>query len=72
MYTLGDIPRCGAITYPDNIAIVFEGTRQTYREFNKRINRFAHALISLGFVKGDRLCIIADNCSKYMEVYFAA
>ncbi len=72
MYTLGDIPRCGATSYPDNIAMVFEGSRLTYREFNQRINRFAHALLDLGCGKGDRLCLIADNCSKYMEAYFAA
>lgn len=72
MYTLGDIPRCGATSYPDNIAMVYEGSRLTYREFNQRINRFAHALLDLDCGKGDRLCIIADNCSKYMEAYFAA
>ena len=72
MYTLGDIPRCGANSYPDNIAIVYEGTRLTYREFNNRINRFANALLGLGYRKNDRLCIIADNCTKYMEAYFAA
>jgi len=72
MYTLGDIPRCGATSYPDNIAMVYEGSRLTYREFNQRINRLAHALLDLGCGKGDRLCIIADNCTKYMEAYFAA
>jgi acyl-CoA synthetase (AMP-forming)/AMP-acid ligase II len=72
MYTLGDIPRYGATSYPDNIAMVYEGSRLTYREFNQRINRFAHALLDLGCGKSDRLCIIADNCSKYMEAYFAA
>jgi len=47
MYTLGDIPRNAAIHYPDRIAIVFEGSRWTYREFNNRINRFAQCF---GFV----------------------
>ncbi len=72
MYTLGDIPRFTAIHYPDRIAVVFEGTRFTYREFNARINRFANALIALGCRKGERLTIMADNCSNYLEVYFAA
>jgi acyl-CoA synthetase (AMP-forming)/AMP-acid ligase II len=72
MYTMGDIPRSGANMYPENTAMVYEGSRLTYREFNNRINRFANALQSLGCRKGDRLCIIADNCSKYMEVYFGA
>jgi acyl-CoA synthetase (AMP-forming)/AMP-acid ligase II len=72
MYTLGDIPRCGAISYPDNTAMVYEGARLTYREFNNRINRFANALLKLGCTRGDRICIIGDNCLKYMEVYFGA
>ncbi|HVN72938.1 MAG TPA: long-chain-fatty-acid--CoA ligase [Desulfomonilia bacterium] len=72
MYTLGDIPRNGAVNFPDRIAVVFEGKRYTYREFNKRINRCAHALIGLGCTRGDRVAIMADNCSKYLEAYFAA
>ncbi len=72
MYTLGDLPRNGAMFFPDNIAVVYESTRMTYREFNIRVNRFSNALVTLGFRKGDRLCIMADNCSKYLEVYFGA
>jgi long-chain acyl-CoA synthetase len=72
MYTLGDIPRCGAILWPDNIAVVFEGKRYTYKQFNERINRFANFLIKAGCKKSDGLAVMADNCAKYLEVYFAA
>ncbi|PKL38198.1 MAG: hypothetical protein CVV44_13610 [Spirochaetae bacterium HGW-Spirochaetae-1] len=72
MYTLGDLTRNGAQFFPDKTAIVFEDTRLTYREFNNRVNRFANALVKMGFKKGDRLCVLADNCSKYLEVYFGA
>jgi acyl-CoA synthetase (AMP-forming)/AMP-acid ligase II len=72
MYTLGDIPRNGAINFPDRIAVVFEGARYTYLEFNGRINRFSNALVKLGFKKGDRVAVMADNCLKYLEAYFAA
>jgi len=72
MYTLGDIPRSGALNYPDRTAVVFEGMRYTYSEFNARINRCAHALLGLGCSKGDRVAIMADNCAKYLEAYFAA
>jgi acyl-CoA synthetase (AMP-forming)/AMP-acid ligase II len=72
MYTLGDIPRCGALLFPDNIAVVFEENRYTYKEFNERINRFANFLIKSGCKKGDGLAVMADNCAKYLEVYFAA
>jgi acyl-CoA synthetase (AMP-forming)/AMP-acid ligase II len=72
MYTLGDIPRKGALLFRDNTALVYEGSRYTYGELNERVNRFANALIALGFGKGDKIAIMADNCSKYVEAYFAA
>jgi acyl-CoA synthetase (AMP-forming)/AMP-acid ligase II len=72
VYTLGDIPRIAAINYPDRIAVVFEGRRWTYREFNSRINCFANALVGQGCKKGDRITIMADNCAKYLEAYLAA
>jgi len=72
MYTLGDIPRNGALNFPQRTAVVFEGTRYTYSEFNDRINRCAHGLRALGCSKGDRVAILADNCAKYLETYFAA
>jgi acyl-CoA synthetase (AMP-forming)/AMP-acid ligase II len=70
MYTLGDIPRNGAINFADKEAIVFRDTRMTYRKLNERSNRLANALITMGFGKKDRIAILADNCAKYMEVYF--
>ena len=72
MYTLGDVPRKGATLFPDKVAMVFEGTRITYREVDDRINRFANALMALGCKKGDRLAILSENTCKYMEVYLAA
>jgi acyl-CoA synthetase (AMP-forming)/AMP-acid ligase II len=71
MYTLGDIPRNGAMIFPENTAVVFEGKRFTYKAFNQRVNRFANALVKLHYGKGDRVAIMAENCSKYLEAYFA-
>jgi len=72
MYTLGDIPRGGAILWPDNTAVVYEGKRYTYKQLNERINRFANYLIKSRYRKGDGLAVMADNCSTYLEVYFGA
>ena len=71
MYTLGEIVRKGAILYPDNVAIVCEETRLTYKEFNNRVNRFANALSKMGYKKGDRITILSENNHKYLEIYFA-
>lgn len=72
MYTLGDIPRKGAQIYPDNLAVVFEDIRLTFKELNNRVNQLANAFWGLKFKKGDRVCIMADNCSEYVEIYYAA
>ncbi len=72
MYTLGDIPRKSALNFPESVATVFEGTRLTYKELNNRTNRFSNALASMGYGRGDRLTILAENTHKYLEIYFAA
>lgn len=72
MYTLDDIPRKGALHFPDKEAIVFEDTRLTYKQLNRRINRLANALTKMGFKPGDRVTVLAENTHKYLEAYFAA
>jgi O-succinylbenzoate-CoA ligase len=72
MYTLGDIPRKGALYCPDNEAIVFEETRLTYGQLNRRVNRLANALTKMGLSRQDRLAVLAENTHKYLEIYFAA
>ncbi len=72
MYLFGDIPRKSALLFPDREAIVFEDIRLTYRQFNDRINRFANVLVEMGYQKGERLAILAENTHKYLEAYFAA
>jgi acyl-CoA synthetase (AMP-forming)/AMP-acid ligase II len=72
MYTLGDIPRKGALLYPDQEAVVFEDTRLTYRQLNQRVNRLANALSQMGFRQEESLTILAENTHKYLEIYFAA
>lgn len=72
MYTLGDIPRKSARLFPDKEAIVFEDTRLTYRELNRRTNRLANALSGTGMKQGGRVTVLAENTHKYLEIYFAA
>ena len=72
MESLGDIARHGTRTYPDAEAVVFENTRLTYRELDKRTNRLANALTQFGCAKGERVAILAENSHKYLEVYLGA
>jgi len=72
MKTLGDIPRYGAEKFYDKEALVFEGQRITYGTLEDRVNRLANALLTLGCRKGERVAILSENGSKYLEVYLGA
>jgi long-chain acyl-CoA synthetase len=72
MYTLADLPRKGAALYGPRTAVVFETTRLTYAELNRRVNQAAHMLTDLGLQPGERLTVLSDNSTRYLETYFAA
>jgi len=57
--------------YPDRIAIQCEERRFTYLEINRRINKLAHGLISLGLRRGDHVSLLMSNSSEYIESRFA-
>ena len=50
---------------PDNIAVVFENQKLTYRELNEKANQLARYLITNGAAKGD---IIGIYLNKSLEV----
>ena len=55
---------------PNHPALTFEGNTVTYQELNDRSAQLAHALAGLGISKGERVAVLAKNCSQYLEVYF--
>lgn len=42
----------------------------TWREFERRANRFANLLLSRGMKKGDRVAILLMNCLEWLPIYF--
>ena len=60
-----------AVFRPDHTAIVFKEHRLSFREFNGRVNRLAHALLGLGVSKGDKVATILPNCLELLETYWA-
>ena len=56
---------------PDKLALVFEDTRWSYREYNRNVNRLANALLDLGIKKGDKIATLLPNCLELLEVYWA-
>jgi fatty-acyl-CoA synthase len=61
-----------AITYPDRIALVEDERRISYRELLARVDRLCHALQRLGVQRGDRIAVLSENRSEYVETLLAA
>jgi len=61
--------------YPDETALVelrpVEGIRKevTWREFDERVNKFAHTLIDRGVSKGDKVIHLMMNSISWLEAY---
>lgn len=58
--------------YPDKTALVFEGTRLTYREIDQQANQLAHSLIAGGVQPGDRVIIFLENSIEAVIAIFGA
>jgi long-chain acyl-CoA synthetase len=56
--------------YPDRTAIIFYGTKLTYRALDEAATRFAAALIERGLAKGDRVSIFLPNCPQMVIAYY--
>ena len=56
--------------YPDDVSIVFEGTRLTNRELLEKVFRMANALLRLGLKKGDRVAVLLNNCNQSVECFY--
>lgn len=56
--------------FPYKTAIYFAGSRFTYRRLNREANRFANALHTLGFQKGDRVMLLLPNLPQLIIAYF--
>jgi len=68
---IGEMVARNARKMPQREAVVFEGKRHTYREFDQRTNQLANALMLRGYSKGDKLAQLLFNCSELVESYIA-
>jgi long-chain acyl-CoA synthetase len=57
--------------FPDKIALVVGQQRLTYRELDEQANRLAHALMSFGVRRGDRVAIYLENSVEAVLSIFA-
>jgi len=56
---------------PEKIAVVHEGRRYTYAEFQERVNRLASHLRSSGLEQHDRVAFLCPNIPALLEAHFA-
>ncbi|TNY38331.1 long-chain-fatty-acid--CoA ligase [Thermomonospora catenispora] len=70
-HSLGDLLHRTARREPDKLAVVFGDLRITYAEFDRAVNRTAHALADRGLAKGDRLALLSHNCWQFAVLAFA-
>ena len=60
-----------ASLYPDKLAVVDGPRRFTFRDFEARVNRLAHTLLTLGVEQGDRVCMLSPNSHFFLESFYA-
>jgi acyl-CoA synthetase (AMP-forming)/AMP-acid ligase II len=69
---LGQMVKMNAKKFPNHIAIKDKDRSFTYPELNKRVNKLAHSLLSLGLKKGDKFAVMLENSIEIVEAYLAA
>lgn len=69
-YPLHEFLRRSASSHPDQTAMIFRGTRLSYRQFDEMSDALASALIANGFAKGDRAVIYMPNIPQFVITYY--
>jgi acyl-CoA synthetase (AMP-forming)/AMP-acid ligase II len=70
--TVGSLFAAQARLYPGRPAIEQGSRRLSYRELDERVNRTANVLAALGIGRGERIAVLSENRSEYLEIQLAA
>jgi long-chain acyl-CoA synthetase len=57
--------------FPENMALLFQGYKVTYRELNSMVNSFAAYLSESGIKQGDSVAILLPNIIPCVVAYYA-
>jgi len=71
LVNVGEWIRKWATIQPHKTAVIEEGTRYSYHDLNRRINRLSNLLLGTGLKKGDRVAVLLRNSHEYIEIFFA-
>jgi long-chain acyl-CoA synthetase len=56
--------------FPHRTAVIFEDKKISYQRLNEEVNRFAHALLSLGLDPGKRVMLLLPNLPQIVIGFF--
>lgn len=70
--TLLDYLSEAARTWPDRPALLFKGSKVSYRQLEEESDSLAAAFVSIGVKHGDRVALCLPNCPQFMIAEFAA
>ncbi len=68
---LPDILERSASRFPENMALLFQGYKVTFRQLNDMVNRFVACLYEFGIKKGDSVAILLPNVIPCVVAYYA-
>ncbi|MBU6485122.1 MAG: AMP-binding protein [Betaproteobacteria bacterium] len=68
---LGEIVAAHARLQPHKTGTRDSRRELTFAQWNARACRLANAMLGLGLAKGDRVAVLAYNCTEWMEIYVA-
>jgi len=66
----GDLLARNARNFPNDIGLIFDEKRLTWKELDARARAFANSLFDLGLERGDRVAIYAKNSNRWVEALF--
>ncbi|MDP9200470.1 MAG: AMP-binding protein [Gemmatimonadota bacterium] len=70
--TLLDYLSEAARNWPDRPALLFKGSKISYRQLEEESDSLAAALVAIGVKRGDRVALCLPNCPQFMIAEFAA
>ena len=70
VHPIQDILSRTARILPSKVAVIEQDRRFTFRQLDQYSSRFAAALAVLGISKGDRVGIMAPNCTEFEIAFF--
>jgi len=71
-FNIYDVICRNALMQGNRDAVVFKDVRLTHRQYKEKVDQLASGLVKAGIQLGDRIGIVAHNCTEFLILYGAA